>query len=128
MNIEMKKLSYTTFFIAALTLSAISCKKDKAETPAATVPTPTPTPSTTTVSYATSIAPIMTASCNQPGCHASGSSYGDFTSYAGLKTKATSGSLNNRVVVLKDMPQGTTLATADITKIDTWIKEGAKNN
>lgn len=84
----------------------------------------------TTISYSSDIAPIVAAKCNVSGCHNSGSSYGDFTSYTGLKAFASSGSLNTQVVTLKLMPKFPVLPlTSDqISKIDCWIQQGALNN
>jgi hypothetical protein len=82
------------------------------------------------VSYAVVIAPIITAKCAIPGCHNSGASIGDFSSYADLKNVATSGSLKTRVVVQKDMPVSgyPSLTEIEIAHINTWITQGALNN
>jgi mono/diheme cytochrome c family protein len=82
-----------------------------------------------TVSYATDIAPIMTDYCIS--CHtAGGSGTGDFTTYTELKQKADNGSLKNRVLDLKDMPQpGSPMISDDQRKkIGCWIKQGAPDN
>jgi mono/diheme cytochrome c family protein len=81
------------------------------------------------VSYASQIAPLVMNYCN--GCHTpGGTGTGDFSDYAGLKQKADDGSLKNRVVVVKDMPEAgsPTLTDAERKLIDCWIKQGAPNN
>ncbi|MDF2437561.1 MAG: cytochrome c [Bacteroidota bacterium] len=81
------------------------------------------------VSYASQIAPLVTNFC--VGCHSpGGSGNGEFTDYAGLKQKADNGSLHNRVVVVKDMPEAgsPTLSDAERKLFDCWIKQGAPNN
>lgn len=83
------------------------------------------------VTYDVDIKPIISANCAIPGCHASGFGAGDFTTYAGLKAKVDAGingTVNDRVVILKDMPLGGSLTQDEILKIDCWIKDGAPNN
>lgn len=87
----------------------------------------------TTISYSATIAPIISTNCTtSSGCHGSGSVNGDYTTYSGLAAKATNGSLNNRVVVVKDMATfpilSTPLTTDEIGKIDCWIQQGGLNN
>lgn len=88
---------------------------------------------TTTISYSATIAPIISTNCStSSGCHGAGSVNGDYTVYSGLFAKVTNNSLNNRVVVVKDMATfpilSTPLSSADISKIDCWIKQGGLNN
>jgi hypothetical protein len=101
-----------------------SCTFDKGE-----IPVPVKDDCDSTISYSTVIAPMMTTYCN--GCHVSGGpGTGDFTTYAGLKQKVDNGSVNNRVLVVKDMPQAgsPTLSDAERKLIDCWIKQGALDN
>ncbi len=86
-----------------------------------------------TISYSATIAPIMSTSCNTPtGCHESGSVNGDFTIYSGLSAKVSNGTLNTRVVVVKDMTTFPyvvpSLSPAQIGQIDCWIQQGGLNN
>ncbi len=85
---------------------------------------------TTTISYSSTIAPLITTNCAVSGCHDSGSGNGDYTSITGLQADALNGKLNNRVVVLKNMPvfPVNPLSASDISKIDCWIQQGALNN
>lgn len=82
-----------------------------------------------TISYSSQIAPLITTYCI--GCHsAGGPGSGDFSTYAGLKLKADNGTLKNRIVDIKDMPQaGSPPLSEDERKlINCWIKQGALNN
>ncbi|MDQ3193279.1 MAG: hypothetical protein M3Q58_16980 [Bacteroidota bacterium] len=78
--------------------------------------------------YSSDIKPIVNNRCSMSGCHNSGSKNGDFTTYAGLKSKAENGTLRERIVIKKDMPSGNPLSDADIAKFECWIKDGALEN
>jgi hypothetical protein len=84
------------------------------------------------ISYSQTIAPLVSTECSSvAGCHESGSQDGDFTKYEGLKEKATTGSLFNRVVTLKDMPQkgsGFQLTDKERSYFAAWIAQGFPNN
>jgi|ERR1019366_2577070 hypothetical protein len=84
----------------------------------------------TPISYAGTISPLITTNCTNPGCHGVGSTNGaDFTSYSGLTVDVNNGTLNNRVVVLKNHPTfPTALPSVYINNIDCWIQQGAQNN
>jgi uncharacterized membrane protein len=115
----MKKvlLLLTTFLIWS------SCTYDKGEVPVKEIGCDS------IISYSAQIAPLVTTYCN--GCHvAGGPGSGDFTSYAGLKLKADNGTLKNRVVDLKDMPQAgsPTLSDDERNLIRCWIAQGAPEN
>jgi uncharacterized membrane protein len=101
-----------------------SCTYEKGEVPVKD------TECDSTISYSTVVAPLITTHCN--ACHVSGGTgTGDFTTYAGLKQKADNGTLRNRVVVLKDMPQAgytPTMSDEDRNLINCWIKQGALEN
>jgi hypothetical protein len=85
---------------------------------------------TTTVSYSSTIAPLITTNCAISGCHDTGSGYGDYSSITGLKADALNGKLNNRIVVLKNMPKFPVnpLSATEVSNIDCWIQQGALNN
>lgn len=103
----------------------ISCAKDKGQ------PTSVSECSSLNVTYSSDIAGIITTNCFSNGttnCHVSGSSFGDFTSYEGLKQKADKGTLKTRVIDLKIMPPSNPLSTENITKIQCWLDAGAPNN
>jgi hypothetical protein len=80
------------------------------------------------VSYSADVKPIINKSCALSGCHGSGSNNGDLTLFSGVKAKAEDGTLNNRVLVKKDMPPSGSLSSEELAKIDCWIKNGAPEN
>src|SRR5688572_9296064 len=80
------------------------------------------------ITYSSDIKPIITANCNASGCHNAGSSFGDFSTYAGLKAKADNGAINNRVVQGKNMPPSGPLPQDQIDKIKCWLDSGSPNN
>jgi hypothetical protein len=84
------------------------------------------------ISYSKTILPLTTSQCSSTGgCHENGSQDGDFTTYDGLKEKAVDGTLLNRVVTIKDMPQigsGLTLTDQERSYFAAWIKQGFPNN
>ncbi|MCW3103221.1 MAG: cytochrome c [Bacteroidetes bacterium] len=117
---KMKKL----FLLIPVIGSIAACTSEKGP-----VPVKDTDNCDSTISYSADIAPIMTDYCIS--CHtAGGSGTGDFTTYTELKQKADNGSLKNRVVDLKDMPQaGSPTISEDQRKmINCWIKQGAPNN
>lgn len=86
-----------------------------------------------TISYSATIAPIISTNCSSSSsCHGSGSVNGDYTTYSGLSAKVTNGTLNTRVVVVKDMTTFPyvvpSLSSTEIGQIDCWIQQGGLNN
>ncbi len=81
----------------------------------------------TTVSYTNEIAAILTTRCNLAGCHAAGSSRGDWTKYDNVKAK--SATIRTRTAN-KSMPpaSSTALTQAQIDLIGCWVTGGAPNN
>lgn len=79
------------------------------------------------ISYKDDVVPIINTYCI--ACHSANNGViGDFSTYNGLKTDADNGTLNLRVLVLKDMPQGTPMSDELRNKISCWLKQGAANN
>lgn len=116
--------------MAGILLWTSACTNDQAALPG-------PCGVTGEVSFATDVQPILETYCYFPGtdnsCHVTGFFDGDFTVYEGVAEKATS--IRNRVTVQRDMPpeystEGPTEIAdpCQITLIQTWIDEGAKNN
>jgi hypothetical protein len=87
---------------------------------------------TTLVRYATQIAPIMSASCNN--CHSATTPLGGINtaSYAGLSAVAANGRLKgavNHSPGFSPMPQGQQkLDSCSIKRINAWINQGYPNN
>ncbi len=76
--------------------------------------------------YSKDIAPIVTNNCMP--CHGYGSKKGDFTSYQGLKNVATSGDLEQKVLIKQEMPPKGPLPDSLRKKIRCWLNNGALNN
>jgi uncharacterized membrane protein len=83
-----------------------------------------------TVSYAQTIAPIISTNCNGSNCHGTTATNKDiYVTYEGLKTIAgIDGKLKERVVTKQTMPLGKTLTETQIANIDDWILQGALDN
>jgi len=124
-----------------------SCEKDKG---------PIFVASTVPVSFSSTIQPIFTANCIGSGCHntsdatagldlsvgnaysnlvnvASGGAGGNYnTAIRVVPSNAASSILWNKVANTKkyggQMPSSSALASGDISNIQTWINQGAKNN
>lgn len=84
-------------------------------------------------SYINDIKPIVDATCALAGCHEANFINGDFTTYDGLKAKATSGKLIERAVEDKDMPPANSNGPLELTEeqiklINCWVEDGAPNN
>lgn len=105
--------------LIVISATIFSCKKDSA-----TVATNTAT-CDSTISYAGSISPLVTTYCAVAGCHATGSSYGALTTYIQVYNARTK---IYTEVNTGSMPRGTTLSSAQKTKILCWISNGASNN
>jgi len=83
---------------------------------------------TSAVSFATDIMPMIQGNCVS-GCHvAGGTGVGIFENYAEVKAKVDNGSMNNRVVVVRDMPPANALTDCQILQMQAWILNGAPNN
>ena len=89
---------------------------------------------TTNVTYSQTIAPIMSANCNN--CHNGTTPNGNpsviTSTYDGLKVVAENGKLYNSVFWVDgkhNMPSGgSKLSECDLTKINIWLRDGAKDN
>ena len=84
-------------------------------------------------SYTMDIKPIIDNTCALSGCHVTGFVQGDFTTYDGLKTRADSGALLERVVTKKEMPPANSAGPVELTEsqiklFNCWIEDGAPNN
>ena len=117
----MKNLVITSLVL--LLLLAGACQKSS---------TTSSTDNTTTCSvaytYNADIKTIIEASCLSSGCHGSGSSRGDFTTYSGLKTYITNGSFKREVITTKNMPEGSSLSSSQLSMISCWLDSGAPEN
>ena len=103
--------------ICIVFVSFSSCRNDKADAPAPT----NKDCDSSIVSYCSTIKAIVDANCAVSGCHVSGFASGDFSSYPGLKAKA---SLIKERVDSKSMPLTGSLSEDEIKKIDEWVING----
>jgi mono/diheme cytochrome c family protein len=126
----MKKRSIVVLAVVAVSIW-VGCtnKKEVSETPT----TPVVTCDTTNVRYSVEIVSILNANCNS--CHAAPASSGNgivLNNYNGVKPWATSQTLYhvvNHTSGFSPMPKGgAKIASCDIAKIRTWIRNGAPNN
>lgn len=84
---------------------------------------------TTDYTFGTRISPIIGTSCaTSIGCHASGSTYGQFTSYANIKPYIDNGAIYERAIVQQSMPPAGPLPNCDMEALKKWIEDGAPNN
>ena len=79
-------------------------------------------------SFTSVIKPIIDANCTSAGCHDANSSNGNLSTYDGLIIRVNNGTLSKRVLYTKDMPQNSSLSTADREKIKCWLNSGAPKN
>lgn len=83
------------------------------------------------ITYTGVVDSIVNRACAVSGCHIpSGTGNGDFTSYAGVKSKVDNGSFKNRVLETKDMPptnSGIILSDCEMKILQAWLNKGAPN-
>jgi mono/diheme cytochrome c family protein len=127
----MNKKTIIISAVAAITIW-VSCtsKKEVSET---TPTTPTVTCDTANVRYSVEIVAILSANCNR--CHAAPASSGNgivldnFNSVKPWATNQTLYHVVNHTPGFSQMPKGASkIASCDIAKIRTWIRNGAPNN
>lgn len=111
------------FSSIALLAFISSCTNDKAEDPNPCAY------ETSALKYNGFIKEIINSDCaNSGACHGSPQDQnagGELTSYAQVKEKINSDAFNNRVFVLKDMPQGSSLSECDMKKLKAWYDAGS---
>lgn len=108
----MKKILY----IAAFSTLLYACKKADADC------------TDTNYTYEADTKKIISNNCNTAGCHNSGSSNGDFTTYAKLKPYLDSEAFYNRVFVVGDMPKNRILNLKNKNILQCWVENSYKEN
>ena len=83
---------------------------------------------TTNVTWSATIQPIIQGNCAIPGCHVTGGTDPDLTTYLGVKVEADNGTLRQEVVVDRTIPKNSVLNPCAIDQIDAWIQAGAPEN
>jgi hypothetical protein len=110
-------------FASAIALFAIgSCSKDKEdeEDPCAY--------DASQLTYNGLIKEIINTRCSSNGaCHGTPNTNAglEYTNYSQIKAKVDAGSFSNRVFVLQDMPQGSSLDACEMEKLKEWVNAGA---
>lgn len=80
-------------------------------------------------SYESDIKPIIALHCLDACCHAQGGSNGNYSNYDGLLFRVKNGTLEKRVLQVKDMPQNAEpLSDQELQTIYCWIHNGAPKN
>ncbi len=89
---------------------------------------------TTTVSYASTIAPILSKNCLDAGCHTAANPNGaiQLNDYANTILTVPNNKLINALRWTaggsRNMPASGKINDCDINKVQAWINRGAKNN
>ena len=74
------------------------------------------------------VQPIITGKCNTSGCHNAGGAAGGTVLETYDQIKAKAGRINQRAIVEKTMPPGTSLSSEEIAILKCWISSGTPNN
>ena len=83
----------------------------------------------TNYSFSAAVNPIIATSCaTSVGCHATGSSFGQFTSHENIKPYVDNGTFYERTVVKKDMPVAAPLPACDLLTVQLWLEAGGPND
>lgn len=81
-----------------------------------------------TPSWSTSVAPLVAERCSGSSCHGAGSQQVQVTNYAQVKALVDNGKFVDRVLVLRDMPDGSSLNKCQLDMLQAWVDAGAPNN
>ncbi len=121
----MNKTFILLLSICSLVLIAISCKKDSGTGGGGGGSTTVDCSTVTNKAFAANVNPIIQASCNVAGCHATGSTNGPgpLTNYAQISTGSIRSAISSG-----NMPKGSSLTTAQKNSIICWIDSGVPNN
>lgn len=76
----------------------------------------------------TDVAPVIAQKCAGAGCHDAVTAAGATVLETYDQLKAKSARINQRVIIEKNMPPGTTLTPTEMAKIKCWINSGMPNN
>lgn len=91
---------------------------------------PEPITLTDTVTYQADIKPITDTKCAISGCHAGPNPQVNLNleTYAGVKTVADNGKLEQHVIIDKTMPPTGPLPPSEIQLLKRWLETGALEN
>lgn len=116
----MNKLFSTLAILGIISFSISSCKKDE-DREAVCEDGSTPT-------YDSEMRTFINSKCTSSGCHNSGSSNGDYTTYSGMSSDITSGKISQRVLDRQDMPKNSTLSQEELNKFKCWADNDYSQN
>ncbi len=118
----MSKALVVTMILFLSVSIAVSCSKDNGGGSTTTVDCNT----VSNKAFAADVNPIIQASCNQTGCHATaGNGPGALTNHTQIAGAASS---IRSSVSSGRMPKNSSLSTAQKNSIICWIDSGAPNN
>ena len=80
---------------------------------------------TTAITYDGKIGEIINSNCATSGCHDGVSDAIELTNYSAVKAIVDNGKLENRVLVLKDMPPSGNLSNCEYQQLELWLSKGA---
>lgn len=106
----------------ALLLLTYSCKWDHMD--------PIYNCSNVDATWTTGVAPIIASHCAIAGCHESGATMGDYTTYQGVKAKVDNGTFELRVFQLQVMPPASQpdLTEEEYAQLKCWFESGSPQN
>lgn len=80
------------------------------------------------VTFKDHVAPLLETKCNASGCHAEGSTFGDFTTYEEVFVLAANGEIAEEVLEEMTMPIGSTLDASELEIFRCWLENGYLND
>ncbi len=78
--------------------------------------------------WSASVSPLITERCSGSSCHSPGSPYVTISNYAEVKSLVDQSKFQDRVLVLRDMPDGSSLTRCQLEMLQAWVDAGAQNN
>lgn len=117
----MKQIAVLSFVLSAL-LALQGCYYDVEEElyPGSCQPL--------TPSWSASVAPLVAERCSGSSCHSPGSPYVTISNYTEVKSLVDESKFQDRVLVLRDMPDGSSLNKCQLDMLQAWVDAGAPNN
>jgi hypothetical protein len=130
----MRKLTLSAALISLfflLLLANSACDKAVGKLPKQTVVTVANV--CDSVTYSSKIKKMIETSCGITDCHEAGFPNGDFSTYAGVKSKVDAGTFKQRVFDTPSNPMpptsnGGMLSSDKLQLIKCWLDKGAKND